>query len=230
MHCTIRHYPSQALASLINRSPPRCFSYKNCFITSAVSRIKGKKSKALSKAVVGCMKTSPTSSGKLWKQHWGQSQYPMLLVLIIFSGALLYCLVCSSYWVSTEGRTLTHYKSGNLSFCSVAENSVTGYPFFLEGRVRCVMPKMNHALTQAFSKRLRLTKKRTLIYWCQDCNHDYPKRKQSKFVSERFCYPPWSSLRRKPWVAMYEKCYFLKYQFKIAIVFSFKTHYISNRK
>lgn len=99
MHCTIRHYPSQALSLLINRNPPRCFSYKNCFITSAVSKIKGKKSKALSNSLVGCMKTSPTSSGELWKPpgdrvnipccwfahfSWGFSLLPCLLFLLGF--------------------------------------------------------------------------------------------------------------------------------------------------
>lgn len=148
---------------MINRSPPRCFSYKTCFITSAMSKIKGKKSKALSKSVVGSMKTSPISSGKLQEQDWGQSQYPMLLVLLIFPGALLYCLVCSSFWISTEGRTLTRYKSGNLSFCSVVENcdSLPILPC-----ARCVMLKVNHAVTQALSKRLHLTKNPLLIYWC----------------------------------------------------------------
>lgn len=29
-------------------------------------------------------------------------------------------------------------------------------------------------------------------------------------------------------MGMYQNCYFLKYQFKIAIVFLLKTHYISN--
>lgn len=145
---------------MINRSPPRCFSYKTCFITSAVSKIKGKKSKALSKSVVGWMKTSPIS-GKLQEQHWGQSQYPRLLVLLIFPGALLYCFVCSSFWVSTGGRTLTC-----LEICHFAQlqKTVTAYPFFLEGLCKMCDAQSEPCCDQAFSKMLHLTKKRTLIY------------------------------------------------------------------
>lgn len=85
MHCTIRHYPSQALSLLINRNPPRCFSYKNCFITSAVSKIKGKKSKALSNSS-GLYEDLPYLLWRAMEAAWGQSQYPMLLVCSFFLG------------------------------------------------------------------------------------------------------------------------------------------------
>lgn len=86
MHCTIRHYPSQALSLLINRNPPRCFSYKNCFITSAVSKIKGEKKQSTEQLFSGLYEDLPYLLWRAMEATWGQSQYPMLLVCSFFLG------------------------------------------------------------------------------------------------------------------------------------------------
>lgn len=80
-----------------------------------------------------------------------------------------YVLPCSlllSWFPPKGGYCMTGCKSGNLSFCSVAENFVTGCPFFLEGLWKMRDIEVNHAMTQfgrPFKKRLSLTKKNSNI-------------------------------------------------------------------
>lgn len=133
MHCTIRHLSFIGTVIVDQQESPEMFFLQKLLYHQCHVQNKREKKQSTEQIFSGLYEDLPYLLWRAMEAAWGQSQYPVLLVLLIFPGALMYCLVCSSFWVSTKGGTLTGYKSGTLSFCSVAENFVTGYPFFLEG-------------------------------------------------------------------------------------------------
>lgn len=115
---------------------------------------------------------------------------PCCCFFSFFSGAFIYCLVCSAFLGFHQNGGVEGWgvcRTRNLSSYLVAENLVMGCPFSLGGLWKARDPwsdPCRDSVWQAYTTKLSRTKS-TVRYWHYDCNHDHLKTKQSTFVSKK---------------------------------------------